>query len=50
MEFCGTHTHEISRYALRSILPKNLELRSGPGCPVCVTAEEDIDYIINLVL
>ncbi|MGC8733478.1 MAG: hydrogenase formation protein HypD [bacterium] len=50
MEFCGTHTHEIARYGIRSLFPKNIDLRSGPGCPVCVTAEEDIDYIINLVL
>ncbi len=49
MEFCGTHTHEISRYGIRSLLPKSLSLKSGPGCPVCVTAEEDIDYIIQIV-
>lgn len=48
MEFCGTHTHEISRYGIRSLLPKGLSLKSGPGCPVCVTAEEDIDYIIEI--
>lgn len=48
MEFCGTHTREISRYGIRSILPKNLELKSGPGCPVCVTADEDIDYLIGI--
>ncbi|MFN3477761.1 MAG: hydrogenase formation protein HypD [bacterium] len=48
MEFCGTHTHEISRYGIRSLLPKNLSLKSGPGCPVCVTSEEDIDYIISI--
>ncbi|MGB9856983.1 MAG: hydrogenase formation protein HypD [Dictyoglomaceae bacterium] len=48
MEFCGTHTHEIFRYGIRELLPKNIHLLSGPGCPVCVTSEEDIDYIINL--
>ncbi|MCS7165863.1 MAG: hydrogenase formation protein HypD [Candidatus Calescibacterium sp.] len=48
MEFCGTHTHEISRYGIRSILPKTLDLKSGPGCPVCVTAAEDIDYLITI--
>lgn len=48
MEFCGTHTHEIFRYGIREILPSNIRLLSGPGCPVCVTAEEDIDYIIAL--
>ncbi len=48
MEFCGTHTHEISRYGIRSILPKTLDLKSGPGCPVCVTAQEDIDHITSI--
>ncbi|MCX7720658.1 MAG: hydrogenase formation protein HypD [Dictyoglomus thermophilum] len=48
MEFCGTHTHEIFRYGISEILPTNIHLLSGPGCPVCVTAEEDIDYIIAL--
>jgi hydrogenase expression/formation protein HypD len=48
MEFCGTHTHEIFRFGLRDILPQNIHLLSGPGCPVCVTAQEDIDYIITL--
>ncbi|MCX7942880.1 MAG: hydrogenase formation protein HypD [Dictyoglomaceae bacterium] len=48
MEFCGTHTHEIFRYGIREILPENIHLFSGPGCPVCVTAEEDIDYILFL--
>ncbi|HOJ93386.1 MAG TPA: hydrogenase formation protein HypD [Dictyoglomaceae bacterium] len=48
MEFCGTHTHEIFRYGIRQILPENIHLLSGPGCPVCVTSEEDIDYIIAL--
>ncbi|MCS6955157.1 MAG: hydrogenase formation protein HypD [Candidatus Calescibacterium sp.] len=48
MEFCGTHTHEISRYGIRSVLPKNLDLKSGPGCPVCVTAAEDIDHIMAI--
>ncbi len=50
MEFCGTHTHEIAKYGIRSLFPKTIDLRSGPGCPVCVTSEEDIDYIINLVI
>jgi len=48
MEFCGTHTHEIFRYGIRQLLPENIHLLSGPGCPVCVTSEEDIDYIIEL--
>lgn len=48
MEFCGTHTHQIFRYGIREVLPENIHLLSGPGCPVCVTSEEDIDYIITL--
>lgn len=49
MEFCGTHTHEIFRYGIRELLPENIKLLSGPGCPVCVTAQEDIDYMIELL-
>ncbi len=37
MEVCGTHTMAISRFGIRSILPKQIRLISGPGCPVCVT-------------
>ena len=37
MEVCGTHTMAIARSGLRKILPENLKLISGPGCPVCVT-------------
>lgn len=48
MEFCGTHTHEIFRYGIRDLLPKNINLLSGPGCPVCVTSQEDIDYLIKV--
>lgn len=48
MEVCGTHTEAISRSGLRSLLRKTADLRSGPGCPVCVTAEEDIEAVINL--
>lgn len=48
MEFCGTHTHAISRYGLRQILPDQVSLFSGPGCPVCVTSQADIDYAITL--
>lgn len=50
MEACGTHTQVISRYGIRDILPKNIKLITGPGCPVCVTAQRDIDAIINLAL
>lgn len=45
MEICGTHTASILRYAIPQTLPKNIELVSGPGCPVCVTSAGDIDKI-----
>ncbi len=43
MEVCGTHTMAIARLGLRGLLPSNIRLLSGPGCPVCVTPEEVID-------
>ena len=43
MEVCGTHTMAIFRGGLKSLLPKSVKLISGPGCPVCVTSQEDID-------
>lgn len=48
MEVCGTHTMAFSRSGLRSLLKKTLELRSGPGCPICVTTAEDVDAVIAL--
>ncbi|ACX53085.1 hydrogenase formation HypD protein [Ammonifex degensii KC4] len=48
MEVCGTHTMAISRSGIRSLLRDYLELRSGPGCPVCVTDQADIDRMIAL--
>lgn len=48
MEVCGTHTMAIARYGIRSLLPENLRLISGPGCPVCVTSTEYIDHAIAL--
>lgn len=48
MEVCGTHTVSIGRYGFRSIMPAGLQLLSGPGCPVCVTANRDIDHAIAL--
>ena len=48
MEFCGGHTHAISRFGLRELLAPAVELRSGPGCPVCVTAAADLDRAIAL--
>ncbi len=48
MEFCGGHTHAIFRYGLRQLLPGTVRLRSGPGCPVCVTSAADIGRAIAL--
>ena len=50
MEVCGTHTHEIFRIGLRKLLPEQIDLISGPGCPVCVTAVGFIDEAIWLAL
>lgn len=48
MEVCGTHTHEIFRLGIRALLPENIELISGPGCPVCVTPVGYIDEAVML--
>ena len=48
MEICGTHTMAIFRHGIRSLLPETIELVSGPGCPVCVTAMEEIDRAVKL--
>lgn len=48
MEVCGTHTMAIARAGIRGLMPENLTLLSGPGCPVCVTPQETIDYAIAL--
>lgn len=50
MEVCGTHTHEIFRLGIRNILPENIMLISGPGCPVCVTPNGFIDEALILAL
>lgn len=50
MEVCGTHTMAISRHGIRQAMPEELTLISGPGCPVCVTANSDIDTFIELAL
>ncbi len=47
MEVCGGHTMAIHRYGIHSLLPENIELISGPGCPVCVTSQVYIDKIIE---
>jgi len=48
MEVCGTHTVSIFRSGIRSLLPKTIALLSGPGCPVCVTDQREIDAFIEL--
>lgn len=48
MEVCGTHTVSIARNGIRSLMPDSVHLASGPGCPVCVTSNHDIDKVIAL--
>jgi len=48
MEFCGSHTAAILKYGLRQLLPTGVEMLSGPGCPVCVTDQSDVDRAIAL--
>ena len=48
MEFCGGHTHAIARHGLRALLPPEIELIHGPGCPVCVLPIGRIDQAIAL--
>ena len=48
MEVCGTHTVSIFRSGIKSLLPKEIELVSGPGCPVCVTPVAEIDRAISM--
>jgi len=48
MEICGGQTHTIMRYGLDELLPKNIELVHGPGCPVCVTPLETIEKALEL--
>ena len=48
MEFCGGHTHAILKHGIRQLLPPTVEMLSGPGCPVCVTANGDLDKAIAI--
>jgi hydrogenase expression/formation protein HypD len=50
MEVCGGHTNTIVKFGLRDVLPSNIKLISGPGCPVCVTSQKDIDSVIEIAL
>lgn len=47
MEVCGTHTVSIFRWGIHQLVPEGLRLISGPGCPVCVTCNEDLDWAIE---
>jgi hydrogenase expression/formation protein HypD len=48
MHVCGTHEHTISKYGLRTLIPKEIEVLSGPGCPVCICPAADIDKAVEL--
>jgi hydrogenase expression/formation protein HypD len=48
MEICGSHTYAIGRFGIRKLLPDNIRLISGPGCPVCVTSARDVDIALYL--
>ncbi len=48
MHVCGSHEHTICKYGIRDILPKNISVIPGPGCPVCVTTQKEIDSAIYL--
>ncbi len=50
MEFCGGHTHAISRYGVTDLLPANVRMVHGPGCPVCVLPIGRVDLAIDLAL
>jgi hydrogenase expression/formation protein HypD len=50
MEFCGGHTHAISRYGVTELLPPNVRMIHGPGCPVCVLPIGRIDHALELAL
>ncbi len=48
MEICGSHTYAIGRFGIRKLLPENIRLISGPGCPVCVTSAHDVDLALYI--
>lgn len=50
MEFCGGHTHAISRYGLTDLLPQNVRMIHGPGCPVCVLPIGRVDVAVRLAM
>ncbi len=48
MEICGSHTYAIGHFGIRKLFPANINLISGPGCPVCVTSSRDVDIALYL--
>jgi hydrogenase expression/formation protein HypD len=46
MHVCGTHEHDVVKVGLRSLLPAEIELIAGPGCPVCVSSAQDVDEVL----
>ncbi len=48
MEVCGSHTYAIGHFGIRKVLPENIRLISGPGCPVCVTSGRDVETALLL--
>ncbi|QXJ35531.1 hydrogenase formation protein HypD [Saccharolobus shibatae] len=50
MNFCGSHEWTTTHYGLRALMPHEVELIPGPGCPVCVTPSSDIENVINLAM
>lgn len=50
MELCGTHSEAIAKHGIKNILPENIKLITGPGCPVCVTDQSEIDVVTGLAL
>lgn len=48
LNVCGSHEHTICKWGLRTLIPSNIKLIPGPGCPVCVTSQEDIINAIEL--
>jgi hydrogenase expression/formation protein HypD len=50
MNFCGTHEWTTTHYGIRSMMPADIELIAGPGCPVCITPANYVDFCINLAL
>jgi len=50
MEVCGTHTHVLMKLGLKKLYSGTLDLISGPGCPVCVTSQSDLDVLFSLCL